>query len=339
MIEVTESEARLVGQVEAASPAASLIMLSFNTRDLLRESLTSLRAVAAEIDSEIIVVDNASHDGSADMVAAEFPDIRLIRAPLNLGFAGGNNLGREIARGEFLILVNSDAFIESGALQQGLARMRDCPEVGLAGGLLLGRDRQPEPSARQFPSPLNDFLNLTGLAARYPRSRFFGRFDRSWANPRNPAEVDWVPGAFCIIRCAAIDQVGFFDERFFLYYEEVDLCRRLRAAGWSIWYWPDLQAVHWGGESSKTLANHKVANHGRQLTLWRMRSALLYYRKHHGYLAAWLSAGIETAWHRLRRMKNRHNPEKYGESSAIIDTQRRAWRETLGGRVSPPRPW
>jgi len=339
MTEVIESQPRLTGEVEAARPAASLIVLSFNTRDLLRESLTSLRAVGAEIDSEIIVVDNASHDGSADMVAAEFPEIRLIRAPYNLGFAGGNNLGREAARGEFLILVNSDAFIESGALRQGLARMRDRPEVGLAGGLLLGRDRRPEPSARRFPSPLNDFLSLTGLAARHPRSRFFGRFDRTWADPREPAEVDWVPGAFCIIRRAALDQVGFFDERFFLYYEEVDLCRRLRAAGWSIWYWPDLQAVHWGGESSKTLSNHKVSNHGRQLTLWRMRSALLYYRKHHGYLAAWFSAGIETAWHRLRRMKNRRDPEKHGESSAIIDTQQRAWRETLGGRVSPPRPW
>jgi len=339
MTEVSVSKPRPTGKAKAARPEASLIVLSFNTRDLLRESLTRLRTVGAEIDSEIIVVDNASHDGSADMVAAEFPEMRLMRAPHNLGFAGGNNLGREAARGEFLILVNSDAFIEDCALQRGLTRMRARPEVGLAGGLLLGRDRRPEPSARRFPSPLNDFLTLTGLAARYPRSRFFGRFDRTWADPREPAEVDWVPGAFCIIRRAALEQVGFFDERFFLYYEEVDLCRRLRTAGWSIWYWPDLQAVHWGGESSKTLSNGSVSNHGRQLTLWRMRSALLYYRKHHGYLTAWLSAGIETAWHRLRRIKNRHDPEKRSESSAVIDAQRRAWRETLGGRVSPPRPW
>ncbi|MCA1790052.1 MAG: glycosyltransferase family 2 protein, partial [Thioalkalivibrio sp.] len=283
MTDAIESKLRPTPEAGAAKPAASLIVLSFNTRDLLRESLARLQEVSAEIDSEIIVVDNASHDGSADMVAAEFSGVRLIRAPYNLGFAGGNNLAREAARGEFLILVNSDAFIEPEALRQGVARMRERPEVGLVGGLLLGRDRRPEPSARRFPSPLNDFLSLTGLAARYPHSRFFGRFDRTWADPREPAEVDWVPGAFCIIRRAALDQVGFFDERFFLYYEEVDLCRRLRAAGWSVWYWPDLQAVHWGGESSKTLSNHKMSNHGHQLTLWRMRSALLYYRKHHGY--------------------------------------------------------
>lgn len=320
-------------------PEASLIVLSFNTRNLLRENLTCLQAVSAEIDSEIIVVDNASHDGSADMVAAEFPGIRLIRAPHNLGFAGGNNLGYKAARGEFLILVNSDAFIEANALHRGLEQMRKYPEVGLAGGLLFSRDQRHEPSARQFPSPLNDLLNLTGLAARYPRSRFFGRFDRTWADPLEPAEVDWVPGAFCIIRRAALDQIGFFDERFFLYYEEVDLCRRLRKAGWSVWYWPDLQAVHWGGESSKTLSGQTVSNHGHQLTLWRMRSALLYYRKHHSYLTAWLSAKIETTWHRLRILKNRRNPDKQGESKAIIIMQKRAWRETLAGRVSPPRPW
>lgn len=324
---------------QGATPEASLIMLSFNTRDLLRKSLSSLIEVSKEIDAEIIVVDNASHDGSADMVTAEFPQVRLIRAPHNLGFAGGNNLGRTIASGEFLVLVNSDAFVEPGALRLAVQQMRKHPEVGLAGGLLIGRDQCPEPSARHFPSPLNDLLSLTGLAARYPHSRFFGRFDRTWANPHEPAEVDWVPGAFCIIRQSALKQIGFFDERFFLYYEEVDLCRRLRKAGWLVGYWPSLRAVHWGGESSKTLPGQRVSNHGRQLTLWRMRSALLYYRKHHGFLTAWVSASIETVWHQLRVIKNHRDPNKQNESNAIVSLQRRAWQETLAGRVSPPRPW
>jgi len=324
---------------QGRTPEASLIMLSFNTRELVRESLSSLIASSADVDAEIIVVDNASHDGSADMVAAEFPQVRLIRAPQNLGFAGGNNLGRKAAQGDFLVLVNSDAFIEPGALQRGLERMRESPQVGLAGGLLVGRDQRLEPSARRFPSLLNDLLSLTGLAARYPHSRFFGRFDRTWANPHEPAQVDWVPGAFCIIRQSALEQIGFFDERFFLYYEEVDLCRRLRKAGWTVWYWPDLQAVHWGGESSKTLSAQTVSNHGRQLTLWRMRSALLYYRKHHGLLAAWGCASIESNWHRLRMLKNPRDPDKQRESKAIVTMQRRAWQETLAGRVSPPKPW
>ena len=324
---------------DSATPEASLIMLSFNTIELLRQSLSELIDAAQEIDAEIIVVDNASHDGSADMVEREFPQVKLIRAQMNLGFAGGNNLGAKHARGDYLILVNSDAFIQPGSLARGLDRMRQQPRVGLAGGLLIGKDGQPEPSARCFPSPLNDLLSLTGLAARFPRSRFFGRFDRTWADPQQPADVDWVPGAFCIVRRAAIDQTGFFDERYFLYYEEVDLCRRLRRSGWTIAYWPDLRAEHWGGESSKTVSGEQVSNHGRQLILWRMRSGLLYYRRQHGRGHAWLAKAIEQNWHRLRRLRNRGHAEKRAESEQIIDLLERAWRETRAGRVSPPRPW
>ena len=324
---------------DSATPEASLIMLSFNTIELLRQSLSQLIDAAREIDAEIIVVDNASHDGSADMVEREFPQVKLIRAQMNLGFAGGNNLGAKHARGDYLILVNSDAFIQPGSLARGLDRMRQQPRVGLAGGLLIGKDGQPEPSARCFPSPLNDLLSLTGLAARFPRSRFFGRFDRTWADPQQPADVDWVPGAFCIVRRAAIDQTGFFDERYFLYYEEVDLCRRLRRSGWTIAYWPDLRAEHWGGESSKTVSGEQVSNHGRQLILWRMRSGLLYYRRRHGRVHAWLAKAIEQNWHRLRRLRNRGHAEKRAESEQIIDLLERAWRETRAGRVSPPRPW
>lgn len=324
---------------DRTAPEVSIIMLSFNTRDLTRRSLAHLIEASANINAEIIVVDNASHDGSAAMIEQTFPQIRLIRAPHNLGFAGGNNLGATHARGDFLVLVNSDAFIQGDALALGLARMQAEPKVGLAGGLLIGKDGQPEPSARCFPSALNDLLSLSGLAARYPRSRFFGRFDRGWADPHAPANVDWVPGAFCLIRKAAIDKIGFFDERYFLYYEEVDLCRRLKKAGWRIAYWPDLVAEHWGGESSKTVSGTKVSQHGRQLTLWRMRSALLYYRRQHGWFSAWMAAFIERNWHRLRRWRNRHDPAKREESRQIIELMKRAWHETRGGRVSPARPW
>lgn len=338
---MTENAAK--SQAPQDQPEASLIMLSFNTARLLRQSLARLIDVAREIRAEIIVVDNASHDGSAALVEAEFPEVRLVRAPHNLGFAGGNNLGAQHASGEFLVLVNSDAFIQPGSLASGIERMRQQPQVGLAGGLLIGRDGQPEPSARCFPSPLNDLLSLSGLAARFPRSRFFGRFDRTWADPEQAAEVDWVPGAFCIIRRAAIEQTGFFDERYFLYYEEVDLCRRLRRAGWTIAYWPDLKAEHWGGESSKTVSGQKVSSHGRQLTLWRMRSGLLYYRCQHGLIQAWLAKLVEQNWHRLRRARNRgateHQARKRAESEQIVGLLERAWQETRGGRVSPPRPW
>lgn len=317
----------------------SVIVVSFNTRDLLRRSLQAMQAACAGVTHEIIVVDNASHDGSADMVAAEFAGMTLVRAPRNLGFAAANNLGRQSARGEFLALINPDAFPAPDVLATAIERLRNLTEVGMVGGLLVGKDGQLEPSARLFPSPLNDWLALSGLAARFAGSRFFGRFDRTWADPLQAATVDWVPGAYCLVRQQALDGIGFFDERFFLYYEEVDLCLRLKQAGYTVEYWPELRATHWGGESSKTVDGQALSGHGRQLTLWRMRSALLYYRKHHGWLVTRVAASVEVVWHTLRQWRNRHQPAKRDESASVIHTMRRAWNDTLGGRVSPPTPW
>lgn len=323
----------------ATVPSASVIVVSFNTCALLQRCLSQLDHACADLPVEIIVVDNASWDGSADMVAETFPHIKLIRAPHNLGFAAANNLGWQQAQGDYLVLLNPDAFIEADTLRTALQRMQAHPDVALAGGLLLGRDGQPEPSARLFPSPLNDLLSLTGLADRFPRSRFFGRFNRSWADPRQAADVDWVPGAFCVIRQSVLRAVGFFDERFFLYYEEVDLCRRIKAAGHRVCYWPDLQITHFGGESSRTLTGQNFSGHGRQLTLWRMRSMLLYYRKHHGLCTTWLSARLEMGWHGLRALKNRRCDDRRASSHGVVMHMRQAWHETLGGRVAPPRPW
>jgi GT2 family glycosyltransferase len=323
-------------------PDASVVIVSFNTRDILRTCLASLKRATGDLDIEVIVVDNASHDGSADMVAAEFPRVSLLRSAVNLGFAGGNNAAFGQARGRHVILLNPDTLLDRDTLDRAIAHMDKDPSVGMAGGRLLNRDGSDEPAARQFPSVFNDFLALSGLAARFPGSRLFGRFDRTWAPVAQPADVDWVPGAFAIIRGEVLAQVGHFDERFFLYYEEVDLCRRIRAAGWRIRYWPDIVVHHWGGESSKTLTDHAISSSGSQLVLWRMRSALLYYRKQHGRLTAWAAAQLEIGWHALRRAKvalTGGNPDKSAESTQVSSLMRRAWAETAGGRVSPSRPW
>jgi len=326
------------------SPDVSVVIVSFNTRDLLRECLQTLDREAGGVRYEAIVVDNASRDGSADMVAAEFPTVRLVRSDVNLGFAAANNRGFEVATGRYVVLLNSDAFPHPGALPRAVEKMDADPGVGLAGGRLVGRDGAWQPSARMFPSPLNDLLNLSGLASRYPQSRFFGRFDRTWADPMAATPVDWVPGAYAIIRRPVLEQVGYFDERFFLYYEEVDLCLRIKAAGYAIWYWPEIVVVHLGGESSKTVKRLSMSSAGSQLTLWRMRSALLYYRKHHGLSGAWLAKTIEAGWHGVRAWRNGSRAgadavAKAEESRAIVALLEQAWRETHGGSVSPPRPW
>ena len=321
----------------------SVILVSYNTREVLRECLRSVLAESSGFAVEIMVVDNASTDGSPEMVSAEFPQMLLLCSKVNLGFGAANNVALEIARGRYFVLLNSDAFLTPGALRQAIRHMEETPECGLGGGRLVGRDGSPQPSSRCFHSVLDDVLVLSGLAARYPKSKFFGRFDRTWADPGAPARVDWVPGAFCILRPEALRRAGLFDPAFFLYYEEVDLCLRLKRAGFAVWYWPDVVIVHLGGESSRGRVDLELSPHASQVVLWRMRSTLLYYRKHHGWrvhlarLSEQLLYGATVARNRLSRDPNRRLRGKRYRS--LLRNLKQAWQETAGGRRSPQRPW
>lgn len=324
-------------------PLLSIVIVSFNTRDLLRECLASLDQNSRGISKEVFVVDNVSRDDSAGMVEREFPWVTLIRSDVNLGFAGANNKAFARATGRYVVLLNSDAFLKEGALHRAVDHMEQDPRIGIGGARLIGRDGSWQPSARMFPSLLNELLTISGLSGKYSSSRFFGRFDRTWANPDEAADVDWVPGAFSIIRRDALEKVGYFDENFFLYYEEVDLCLRFKKAGYRIRYWPDVVVVHYGGESSKTIKELSLSTSGSQLSLWRMRSAFLYYRKHHGWLA-WMAKEQERTWHRIRAWKNRgaaseNQTRKREDSRILVSLVDNAWRETEGGRTSPVRPW
>ena len=336
--------------------AVSIVVVSFNTRELLRECLLSVLAECARLPgggtaeiatAEILVVDNASTDGSADMVDREFSasatPVRVIRGEVNRGFGVANNLAIEAAQGQYLVLLNSDAFFHPGALRLALEHMRANPAVGIGGGRLVGRDGAPQPSARCFPSIWMDALVLTGLSNRFPHSRIFGAPDRTWADPNQPADVDWIPGAFLILRREALIETGLFDPAFFLYYEEVDLCRRVKSAGFRVVYWPDIVVTHLGGESSSRLSSFKLSSHAREVVLWRMRSTLLYYRKHHGWQAR-LAMGLEIILYAMRRLRNFRNSnparrERGHEAALLQRLMLQAWRETRGGRISPPAPW
>lgn len=327
----------------STQPEASVIVISFNTRDLLRECLHNVLTEAGELPIEVLVVDNSSSDGSPEMVADEFPAVILLRSDCNLGFGAANNLALARARGRYFVLLNSDAFFTPGALARAIRHMDSTPACALGGALLVGRDGAHQPSARCFHSVTQDAVVLTGLAARFPRSRVFGTFDRTWADPAQPSPVDWVPGAFSIIRPDALRAIGLFDPSFFLYYEEVDLCRRFKAAGHQIWYWPDIVIIHIGGESSRKLKQLEFSTGAAQVVLWRMRSTMLYYRKHHGprvHLARWMEHTLYT----LTAMRNRfsrapHRRERARHYGTLVRLLDQAWRDTRGGRVSPPRPW
>jgi GT2 family glycosyltransferase len=321
----------------------SLVIVSFNTRDVLRECLQSVERESAGLRVEVLVVDNHSSDGSPEMIEREFPHVRLFRSEVNLGFASANNVALNVARGRYAVLLNSDAFLCPAALTLAVQHMDERPSVGLAGARLMGRDDLLQPSARMFPTLLTDFFVMTGLADKFPKSRIFGHFDRTWANPMLPAQTEWVPGAFSIIRAEALAKAGFFDPIFFLYSEEIDLCRRIKDAGFEIWYWPDVVVIHIGGESSRQVKSLEMSSAGAQLVLWRMRSTLLYYRKHHGSMA-WRARLLEMLLYRLVVLRNRFSKDPRRQARAkeyrkLIALMKQAWKDTQGGRISPPRPW
>ena len=321
----------------------SIIIVSFNTKNVLRECLEAVERESKGLKVEVLVVDNNSSDGSAEMLESGFPHVRLFRSQVNLGFGAANNVALEAARGRYLVLLNSDAFLQPDSLHLAVQHMNEHPEVGLAGGRLVGRDFSWQPSARMFPSLRTDFFVMTGLAAKYPKSRIFGYFDRTWADQNVPAEVDWVPGAFSIIRAETLARTGFFDPDFFLYSEEVDLCQRIKNAGYKIWYWPDIVVIHIGGESSRQVKSLEMSSAGAQLVLWRMRSTLLYYRKHHG-ASAWFTKLMELILYRLIAFRNQRSSEprrqiRAKEYNKLAMLMKEAWQDTNGGRISPPRPW
>lgn len=326
---------------ENYSHEASVLIVSFNTKDILRECLEAVERESDGLRIETLVVDNHSSDGSPEMVENEFPWVRVLRSTVNLGFGAANNLAIQAAGGRYVILLNTDAFLCPGSLRAAVDKMNLHPKVALGGARLVGRDSSWQPSARMFPSVFSDALVLTGLAAKFPKSRFFGHFDRTWADPLEPAQVDWVPGAFSIVRTKVLEKVGLFDPRFFLYCEEVDLCRRIKRAGYEIWYWPDILVVHIGGESSRQIGDVDVS--GSQIVRWRMRSTLLYYRKHHGAMA-WLAKSLELAHYRASALRNRFSGDPRRKLRSrnyqnLAATMRLAWSETRGGRISPPQPW
>jgi GT2 family glycosyltransferase len=321
----------------------SIIIVSFNTRDVLRECLDSVFEESRDLRAEVFVVENASTDGSAEMVEQEFPTVRLLRSKKNLGFGAANNLALQHASGRFFVLLNSDAFFAPGALALAVKHMEEKPDCALGGCLLVGRDGVSQPSSRSFHTLLGDAIVLTGLAAKFPESKFFGQFDRTWADQNQASIVDWVPGAFSIVRPQALRKVGLFDPDFFLYYEEVDLCLRIKEAGMKVWYWPDVVVTHIGGESSRQLEALDFSSHAAQVVKWRMRSTLLYYRKHHGFkvlFAKWLEKTVYLSTV-LRNMRSSDpwRQERARHHRVLIRLMDQAWEDTKGGRVSPPRPW
>ncbi len=290
--------------IHTPSLLLSVIVVSFNTRDVTRECLKRVYEYGTGLDMEVIVVDNASRDDSAAMVAAEFPQATLLCTERNLGFAGGNNVGIRVAKGRFLLLLNSDAYLFPDTLFATLKGMEENPKWGILGVKLVGEDDKLQPSARMLPSPWTKFLVISGIANKFKHSPLLGGPDYTWWDHSTEKIVGWVPGAFFLVRREVFDAVGLLNEgRYFLYYEEIEFCLKSAKAGWPVVFYPYAKCIHLGGQSSESTG--KVTKAGRQLTYLRVQSEFRYYRANYGLLKVLLAAGVELFWKSVIRLKNR----------------------------------
>ncbi len=230
----------------------SIVFLNYNTRDLTRQALNSVLAAAEGLAVEIFVVDNASVDGSADMVAEEFPQVKLICNEANVGFAAGNNVALRRVTGEYVLLINTDTIVRRDALRTMVEFLDAHPEAGACGCKILDPDGTLQlDSRRGFPTPLAAFCKMSGLSRFFPKHPLIAHYHMTYLDPEQTAEVEVLSGSCMMVRKAAMDQVGLLDESYFMYGEDIDWCYRFHQAGWKNYYVPTTSIIHFRGESGR----------------------------------------------------------------------------------------
>lgn len=255
----------------------SIIIVNWNTRDLLARCLASVFDTATALNLEVIVVDNDSTDGSQAMLREQFPRVRLIQNYENVGFARANNQALAMSKGRYALLLNSDALLLANAIQSMLALAEAKPRAGIVGAHLLNVDGSFQASHTPFPNIWQELLMLSGVGRM-----LYGRWypSRGPEEDRGPQVVDYVEGACMLVRREAFEEVGGLDEDYFIYAEEVDWCYAMREKGWQVWYQPTAKVIHLGGGSSQNRRSQREAD--------LYRSRVRFFRKHYGDRAVWL---------------------------------------------------
>lgn len=256
-------------------PDLSIIIVNWNTCQLLADCLNSIIDTAGNITYEIIVVDNGSTDGSQAMLARQFPQARLLQNRENVGFARANNQALAASRGRYALLLNSDALATPGSLQALVSLAGQQPRAGIVGARLVNPDGSFQASYTPFPTLWQEFLILSGLGRL-----FFGRWypSRGPDADKGPQIVDYVEGACMLVRREAYESAGGLDEGYFMYAEEVDWCYTMRQKGWQVWYQPAAKIIHLGGASSAGRRTRREAD--------LYQSRVRFFRKHYGNTAA-----------------------------------------------------
>ncbi|HUX50272.1 MAG TPA: glycosyltransferase family 2 protein [Spirochaetia bacterium] len=228
----------------------SVIIVSWNTIELLRDCLHSVFEQSAGVRMEVVCVDNASTDGSAEMVLHEFPSVRLIRNSVNLRFVAANNQAISVARGKFVLLLNSDTVVLDRAIARIVSFGESRPAGAVFGGRVLNSDGSLQRSCFMYPSVANQLFAALYLYKLFPGSRLFGRQLMTWWDYAEEREVQTVSGCFALVRKAAIEQVGMMDPLYYFYGDDHDWCYRFAKAGWKVIYTPEPQIIHYGGQST-----------------------------------------------------------------------------------------
>lgn len=260
----------------------SIVIVNWNTRDLLRDCLRSIFQEIAALTFEVFVIDNCSRDDSAAMVREEFPVVTMIANTQNRGFAAANNQGIRAAEGRYVLLLNPDTVVLGDAIATCVAFADEHADAGVVGCQVLLDEHTIQRTGFAFPGPWNLFLVLTGLSRAFPGSRFFGKPELGWWDRDTECDLDVISGMFMLVRAEAIAQVGAMDESYFVYAEEADWCYRLARAGWRRIFTPAARILHRdGGGNSSSLVSVKMY-------VQLQKSILIFFRKNLG-LNAWIA--------------------------------------------------
>jgi GT2 family glycosyltransferase len=264
----------------------SILIVNWNTKQLLSDCLRSVHENAGDVEYEVIVVDNASTDGSQELVKSHFPQVILIENEDNRGFAAANNQGMAIAKGRYVLLLNSDTIVLEDSIANTVAFAEAHPQAGVVGCRVLNPDRTLQPTCFMYPSLLNMLLSSMYLYKLFPKSRLFGRERMTWWDRNDVREVDVVTGCFMLVRRKAIEQVGVIDEQFFMYGEETDWCFRFHKSGWKVMFAPVGEIIHFGGGSSRMVKYEMIC---------QLRSSILLFIKKNRNRVAYVAACILVA--------------------------------------------
>ena len=265
----------------------SVIIVNYNVKFYLEQCLLSVFKATKNIATEVFVVDNHSRDGSVDYLTDRFPSVNIISSNHNLGFARANNIAIRQCAGDYVLLLNPDTIVGENALDEVVAFMDAHPKAGGVGVCMLKVDGTPAMESRRgFPTPLTAFYKMSGLCARFPKSRRFGHYYMGYLPWSSAEKIEVISGAFCMVRHEALDRIGLLDEDFFMYGEDIDLSYRLLKGGYENWYVP-ARILHYKGEST-----HKSSFAYVHVFYDAM---FIFFRKHYGHLSLLFSVPVKGA--------------------------------------------